>query len=420
MARKNTQRTFSIVASILSIITCCGLLSNAYGCSEKSTDSNFKNDAKVGWHLVNDVNQLKNGDKVTFTFNYNDNLRLLGAFNEERNRFDSTGCLYETEGDFGKFTINENEYEAIYFTLLKTDDYFVFKLTDSYGADVYLTANSSTSNTCKLSPYITEESKFNIIFNEDYAMCIGQGNKTSNCIKAYTTFFSLYNINSGNFPTMYKWIGNYDPVFYVDPLLEFNPISALDLNNYEIVQENDFVLKDGVEFIPVYEKDDSIYLPILNESNDFTYKFDYPIYPFIKKDNYLLSDEGIYAEYRLKSHEYLDKTFNVYCNDEVVCVTEYKDFEYEPDLLLISKDNYRDFHGSYDYIANYLSTRNIVTVYDSGIDEMMCDPEGEEHPFELCFYKADDEMIYFGAVRNRFDFDPDNEGGYVSYFLVKK
>lgn len=406
MARKNTQRTFSIVASILSIITCCGLLSNAYGCNNVSV---VAEDNRVGWHLVNDVNQLKNGDKITFLYEYNDSLRMISYFNKEKNRFDSVECSYSNDEINGEITTFDNNTN--HFILTKTKDYYAFQTADGYAAGSYLTANSSTSNTCKLSNSITDESKFNITFNEDYALCVGLGEKTSNCIKAYTTFFSLYNINSGNFPYMYKWYGKDDPEIKLDLSYLNNYKSIINLDDYDVVFEEDLYLADGLEYIPVLVKDEQIYLPVLETNTEAWYQ--YTIEPFDILRNYYLSENYTFVSFTFKQHPEFNKAFNIYCNSRIL----QEEYQYYSDIIFMRTDNYENFYN-HDQTSADVDSRFITCIYDDNSKKLLTDPDQSGYYLELGFYLGDDSFIHYGALQNFYQFG--EESSPVTYYLVKK
>ena len=65
--RRNAVKTLQIIASLLSIIACAGILSSTDRCSSLNDSSSEDVDLHkdyVGWHLVSDISALKNGDHV--------------------------------------------------------------------------------------------------------------------------------------------------------------------------------------------------------------------------------------------------------------------------------------------------------------------------------------------------------------------
>ena len=410
MARKKSRKTLKVILISLAVITVLGLLSNASGCVNNFLDESVND--KSGWYLVNDKNELNNNDLITFVSDYSGQNRIIGKFNYDKGEFGSSACYYD---GIGNFSLLEDDVNC--FKLIKTKDFFAFESTDPWGDVTYLTLNT-TKESFDMSPYISNNSKFEINFNYDYSVCEVQFNESPKYIKSHNTLFSLLDLNYGNFPYMYKWYGEEEPNFYFDGSLEVNYLTSINLNDYDIVEEDDLVLSDSLEIIPVFEKDNSIYLPIINEEDYFQHS--YGIRPFTKKDNLLVSMNYIPASFTLKKHEHLAETYYLICNNVPLNVTEYHDVDYNPELLMVSKDNYRRYFNNFDSTADLISRTNLTTVYHPGYDELFCDPEQEDMPFQMCFYKSDDELIYFGAVRDRTEYDPDNEGGYISYFLVKK
>lgn len=219
----------------------------------------------VGWHQVLDLNQLNDGDKITFISNNEKENIMLGDYNAEAKRYNPVKCSYiqnenigtlytaDTNGNYFQLSISENGYSFI-------DD------------GKYLTSAYSSSNTCKLGDVLNEYSTFTIEFIDGLSICKSYGDKTCNTLKYSSSYFSLYPYNSSNFPLMLKWYGNNEPIFDNIAKVQLQPIfkeyyldDSTDLKNSEL---NGYIRTTGLSYgdqIICYFNDGYI----INENNKY-------------------------------------------------------------------------------------------------------------------------------------------------------
>lgn len=267
--------------------------------NDKGIFSNSNNISKPdisGWHIVNNDGELKDGDKICFTY---DSAILANYYN---NRFNSSHIYKKNNNelvtDFGKgtiFTLEENALGG-------------FCLNTEYGN---LTANSSSANTCKYTNDVSLNSTFKFSLagenNEFKVQTIGD--KTSNTLKYYTgtCTFSLYS-ETGNakFPRIYKWYGK--EVASIEPYTT-NLNYSIDLNNCEIVDIASLKIEENLKIIPIYEGVEGNYFV----TSEYVNKNGLSAHEFVIRDNKLYSKfESQYLTFKNSVYDgyyHLDNSF---------------------------------------------------------------------------------------------------------------
>lgn len=195
---------------------------------------------KNGWYQVTNLNELTNGDKVTFVSK--DYKKTIDSYNAEVKRFNFV------DSQFSENEIVTTGSSGLYFEFGIVENGYTFSTNNQY-----LTSAYSSSNTCKLTTVLNEYSTFNVSFEDGFAVCKAGGDKNCNTIKYSSTYFSLYTFDSGDFPIMMKWYGNEDPYFKDS----FNPSDyeyQIDLSDYTLIEYgvDEFEFEDGMQIIPVY------------------------------------------------------------------------------------------------------------------------------------------------------------------------
>lgn len=330
--------------------------------------------AKTGWHIVDDLTELSAGDYVTFisSTNYSNNF-LIGDFNTEVKRFNIINdSKLEINSDLVGSISNSNG-EGNYFEIGINNGGYYF-LDDG----LYLTSAYSSGNTCKLTNILNDYSTFDISFENGVAVCKARGDKKCNTLKYSSSYFSLYPFESSYFPMMVKWYGEEEPMF--DSRFDVTAqTSYLDLNEWNIVYEQDLVLADGMEIIPIH----------INPDGDSTTigRFDsikskaIPIYTY---SNYLYSDTNVISSFIIEQSDY-DGYFKL-------------------------KDSVADSYFECGDMSGHIKmNENKLTMYYLDSDEL--------HVNSTFVFGMDDEDNFVFTYENigiLSSYDP------VTYFLVKK
>ena len=288
--KKNTG--LILFVSLISFITVAGLLSfslNFFDKENVSSELNDKNSNSInndenleslnGWHHVTSVEELSDGDKITFLTK--DKNRAVKSYNESVKRFEIVDSTYSVSDR----SISNDFGEAEIFELGISDDGYTIKCND-----LYLTSAYSSGNTCKLTNVLNEYSTFSITFEDGFAICKSGGDKKCNTIKFSSSYFSLYTFDSGDFPYLMKWYGDSEAV--IDS--SFNPEEfdyQINLDEWDMILYEDqlFNLEDGMEFIPLCYVNDKYYIPYSFADNCFDC------------NEYILHDNKLYGHDPIKS-----------------------------------------------------------------------------------------------------------------------
>ena len=272
--------------------------------SDDNTSNNDVNPVKNGWYLVNNVNELHDGDYVTFISSINDTGKLIGQFLSDSKKFTVESVDLVVESEY--LTNLVTEYgDGSFFQLVENEGGFAF-----LSNGLYITSAYSSSNTCKMTNVLDQYSTFDVSFASDYVIATARGDKKCNTIKYGTTYFSLYEATKGDFPYMVKWYGEENP--YIKSA--FNPddyTSIINLNEWEFVDytSEDFEIYDGLEFIPVYIKNNSYYLPELLHEQVVELTSEFVLY-----DNALYGYRN-YLTCQFKESD-IENYYNIVFNDE--------------------------------------------------------------------------------------------------------
>ena len=358
-----------------------------------SSDSSIINPTivKNGWHLVNNLNDINDGDYITFASGIEKG-NLFGEYNSSVKRFDlvkdftysqsvsnyiDNGTFSDITSSFNYFEvdINENGYSFI-------DD------------GQYLTSAYSSSNTCKLSTILNEYSTFNITFIDDYVLCVSGGDKKCNTIKFSSSYFSLYENSATSLPYMYKWYG--------DEEINNEPLFSFDISEYEIVQPEDLYLEVGMSFLPVLELDGKTYTISHGNSIAMT------TCEFLKTNNTLLSNDSIIS---------LDIVENTRWVDEIYDFEEVTDDKYFSLKYLNNSLNQYEYFVLGDTTADcFVEDGKIRTIYDPYSENADSD-YGYLKFSSGDVYDWDDNLLY----TNSYDIDKSyiTDTWDTSYYLVK-
>ena len=220
---------------------------------------------KTGWHYITSLDEINDGDYITFVSSYDTNSGImLGEYNSDVKRFDPVNYSYSLTDDHG--ILSTDNVEGNFFQINKFNDGYTFNKSGNY-----LTSAYSSGNTCKLTNVIDDYSTFDIHFEDGRLIAIARGDKKCNTIKYSSSYFSLYTFDSSNFAYLMKYYGEV-PEFVVKPNLE-NYSDYIDLSEWNIVQPEDLSLYDGMEFIPVLDTSGDINLisPYKEESFGITF-----------------------------------------------------------------------------------------------------------------------------------------------------
>lgn len=207
---------------------------------------------KTGWHYITSLDEVNDGDYITFVSSYDTNSGImLGEYNSDVKRFNPVNYSYSLTDDHG--ILSTDNVEGNFFQINKFNDGYTFNKSGNY-----LTSAYSSGNTCKLTNVIDDYSTFDIHFEDGRLIAIARGDKKCNTIKYSSSYFSLYTFDSSNFPYLMKYYGD-APEFIVNPNLEIYS-DYIDLSEWNVVQPGDLSLYDGMELIPVLNNSNGINL----------------------------------------------------------------------------------------------------------------------------------------------------------------
>ena len=344
---------------------------------------------KSGWHLVNNLNDINDGDYITFASGIEKG-NLFGEYNSSVKRFDlvkdftyshsvsnyiDNGSFSDIISSFNYFEvdINENGYSFI-------DD------------GQYLTSAYSSGNTCKLSTILNEYSTFNVTFIDDYVLCVSGGDKKCNTIKFSSSYFSLYVNSATSLPYMYKWYG--------DEEINNGSSFSFDISEYEIVQPEDLYLEVGMSFLPVLELDGKTYTISHGKSIAMT------TCEFSKTNNTLLSNDSITSFDIVENTRWVDEIYDY----EEVTDDKYFSLKYLDNSL----DQY-DYFVLGDMTADcFVEDGKIRAIYDPYSENL---DRGYLKFSSGYVYDWDDDLLY----TNSYDIDKSyiTDTWDTSYYLVK-
>ena len=156
---------------------------------------------KTGWHFVTTLDEIEDGDYITFVSNYETNSGImLGEYNPDVKRFNPVNYSYSLTDNHG--ILSTDIVEGNFFQINKYNDGYTFNKSGNY-----LTSAYSSGNTCKLMNSIDDYSTFDIHFEDGRLIAIARGDKKCNTIKYSSSYFSLYTFDSSNFPYLMKYYG---------------------------------------------------------------------------------------------------------------------------------------------------------------------------------------------------------------------
>ena len=379
MARKKTTNALILINTSLSIIFLAGVLSTTYGCSDliptTSIEENTTYNDKLGWHLVNDVNQLKDGDQVILVGQDSyDNFYIMDD--------DFKGVL----ADYSLDAVSKNGFFTLYnstvslFTIKKDNDDYLFKNTQGYLA----------SNNVLSYAGINGATNFNLSFVENKALL---KDKNNNLINFKNNSFISALSNNVSYPYIFKWFGKEEITFAYSVNYKY----MYDFTEYNLVSDHNYKLQDGDVVCPVLYVNDDYYvptnvtLPACQECNMIT--------------------EINYYGYGLGSNDFEFSFFEVnYGSDGFFNLISVEDAYYDP--LYDGVENIRIKYYKDDSIAwqdnNYHSSNLAYSIDGDLLGEL---------GFYICPDLISDTIKYchFGASSLGIDGDFDRDGLYGSY-----
>lgn len=250
MARKKSKKTLKVILISLAVITVVGFLSNAsnfFGNAEEPSDYVDPNENFSGWHLVNNVNQLKDGDDIIFISDLLSEAYMLTpkyyyftnsiAFRYDINSLNNNGEIYVSE------------YRNSVFKTKLLDDKFSFKSIYGFMSFDNSIISFKSDN--------EDSTLFNLSFENDYTLL----NYRNSFLD--TSGQNFYVSNSTNNIKIFKWYGNKEVVMNVD-YSEYDGLYTFD--EYELIEAKDYKLENDDIVCPIIKQGESYYAP-LNSRN---------------------------------------------------------------------------------------------------------------------------------------------------------
>ena len=250
MARKKSKKTLKVILISLAVITVVGFLSNAsglFGQAEETTEYIDPNENFSGWHLVNNVNQLKDGDNIVIVSDlFNCNYMMSDDY-----IINNYECQYEYNNlnDYGTFKINE--FKSYVFKITLENDLFKF-----YSSNGYMTLVDFLGNYSYIHFTLEDENNtFNINFDNDYAL-ISPASTNFYLAASESSFHFSDDLNTIK---IFKWYGENDITLDIN-YSNYDGIYTFD--EYELVDAKDYILDDGNVVCPIIKRDSFYYAPL--------------------------------------------------------------------------------------------------------------------------------------------------------------